>query len=137
MSSNFTGQCLCGDIAYEGASEPGFQANCHCDDCRRITGSAYGSLVFVTLDSLTVTKGETATYEHKSDTGNTMTKHFCGNCGSQLFSDNGAHPERRGIRVGTIDDASWFQPKANVFGSRKLPSTPLDENVTAFDKMPG
>ncbi len=137
MSSKITGHCLCGAIQYESTDEPGFQANCHCEDCRRATGSAYGSNVFVTLESLTMTKGETATYEHKSDTGNVMTKHFCGKCGSQLFSENGAHPERRGIRVGTIDDASWFQPKANVFSSRKLPSTPLDDNVKAFDKMPG
>jgi hypothetical protein len=54
-----------------------------------------------------------------------------------MFASGSGKPERRGIRVGVIDDASWFKPMANVYSSRKLPSTPLDPEVKAFDKMPG
>ena len=135
MSAVFKGQCHCGAVSFESSSEPTFQANCHCDDCRRLGGGVYSSYAFVPADALSIA-GETQSYEHKSDRGNTLTKMFCGRCGTQLFTGNSAFPERRGVRVGAIDDARWFQPQANVYCSRKVPSTPLDGSVKAFDKMP-
>ncbi len=135
--TGFTARCLCGDIELKSTSDPTFQANCHCDDCRRAGGSAYASLVFVPTEALTVTKGEPASYQHQSDRGSTMTKYFCPNCGSQLFGFGSANPGRRSVRVGVIDDASWFKPTANVYVSRKLPSTPLNEDAKAFDQLPG
>ena len=134
--TGFTAHCLCGAIALQSSADASLQANCHCDDCRRAGGSVYASYAFVPADALTVT-GEPASYQHQADSGNAMTKYFCPTCGSQLFSANSAHPERRGVRVGVIDDASWFKPMANVYASRKLPSTHLDEDAKAFDKMPG
>ncbi len=135
--TGFSARCLCGDIELVSTSDAIMQANCHCDDCRRAGGSAYASLVFVPKEALTVTKGEPASYQHKSDRGSTMTKYFCPQCGSQLFGSNGAHPARRNVRVGVIEDAGWFKPVANVYVSRKLPSTMLSEDAKAFDKMPG
>ena len=46
--TGFTGRCLCGEIEIKSTSDPTLQANCHCDDCRRAGGSAYGSLAVVT-----------------------------------------------------------------------------------------
>jgi len=136
MTAEFSGRCLCGAVTFESSSKPMFQANCHCDDCRRSGGSTYASYAFVADEALTVS-GDTASYQHQSDSGTTMTKMFCANCGSQLFTANSGAAGRRGVRVGAIEDASWFQPQANVYASRKLPSTPIDAGVTAFDKMPG
>ena len=136
MTSSFTGRCLCGAVQFLSSTAPELQANCHCNDCRRSGGGVYASFVFVPADALTI-QGETASYEHLCDRGTTMTKLFCPNCGSQLFSINSGHPERVGIRVGVIDDASWFQPMANVYTCRKLPSTPIYDSVPAFEKMPG
>ncbi len=132
----FTGRCMCGAVTFESSSEAIFQANCHCDDCRRTGGGAFASFAFVPPEALSV-KGETTSYHHVSDRGSEMTKTFCPNCGAPLFTANNSRPERWGVRVGAIDDASWFQPQVNVYASRKLPSTPMDEEVQAFDEMPG
>lgn len=135
--TGFTAHCLCGDIAIESTADPVFQANCHCDDCRRAGGGVYASYAFVPDEALSVSKGTPATFEHKSDRGSTMTKYFCPRCGSQLMGANSAFPGRRAVRVGVIDDAAWFKPMANVYVSRKLPSTLIDPEAKAFDKMPG
>ena len=135
MVEKFAGRCLCGAVQFECSAEPVFQATCHCDDCRRNTGAVYGSLVFVPVEALSI-RGTTGSYQHLSDTGNTMTKYFCPTCGSQMFTSNTRTPDRRGVRVGVIDDASWFQATAYVYSCRSLPSTPLDPAVKAFDKMP-
>ena len=136
MAHEFSGRCLCGAVEYACASEPMFQANCHCDDCRRSGGGVYASLVFVSENVLTLNSGELHCFSHETDRGNTATKYFCPTCGSQLFTRNSANPGRRGIRVGTITDASWFQPSANVYAGRRLPSTPIDDEIKAFDEMP-
>ena len=52
-----------------------------------------------------------------------------------MFSSGSYSPDRRGIRVGVIDDASWFRPDAYVYASKKLPHTPVDPETTAYEKM--
>ena len=80
--------------------------------------------------------GEMRSYEHQSDQGSTMTKYFCPSCGSHMIGSNSRKPERRSVWVGVIDDASWFKPQAYLYASKKLPHTPVDPEVEAFDKMP-
>ena len=132
--TKFSGRCLCGLVRFECGAEPEFQACCHCDDCRHAGGGVYGSFVFVSGEALQIT-GETHSYEHESDRGNTMTKHFCPTCGSHMFGSNSKTPERCAVWVGVIDDARWFKPQAYVYASKKLPHTPVNPEVETFDKM--
>ena len=132
--TKFSGRCLCGLVRFECDAEPEFQACCHCDDCRHASGGVYGSFVFVSGEALQIT-GEMRSYEHKSDRGNTMTKHFCPTCGSHMFGSNSKTPERCAVWVGVIDDARWFKPQAYVYASKKLPHTPVNPEVETFDKM--
>jgi hypothetical protein len=132
--TKFSGRCLCGLVRFECGAEPEFQACCHCDDCRHAGGGVYGSFVFVSGEALQIT-GETRSYEHESDRGNTMTKHFCPTCGSHMFGSNSKTPERCAVWVGVIDDATWFKPQAYVYARKKLPHTPVNPEVEAFDKM--
>jgi hypothetical protein len=132
--TKFSGRCLCGLVRFECGAEPEFQACCHCEDCRRAGGGVYGSFVFVSGESLQIT-GEMRSYEHESDRGNTMTKHFCPTCGSHMFGSNSKTPERCAVWVGVIDDARWFKPQAYVYASKKLPHTPVNPEVETFDKM--
>ena len=133
MTLNISGRCLCGSVRFNCCAEPIFQGSCHCDDCRRSSGSLYGSFVFVLAETVTIT-GQTHSYQHKSDRGSTMTKEFCPTCGSQMFSLNTHFPERRGIRVGIIDDASWFKPNAYLYDCKKLPHTPVHPEITTYDR---
>ena len=132
--TKFSGRCLCGLVRFECGAEPEFQACCHCDDCRHAGGGVYGSFVFVSEEALQIT-GEMGSYEHESDRGNTMTKHFCPTCGSHMFGSNSKTPERCAVWVGVIDDASWFKPQAYVYARKKLPHTPVNPEVETFDKM--
>ncbi len=134
MSDGFKGSCLCGAVSFNCNAAPKFQANCHCDDCRKSGGAVFASYVFVDEAAITIT-GETGSYSSPADSGNTMTRHFCKTCGSPVFHINSRAPSRVGIRVGLIESADWFRPQANVYASRKLPSTPIDPDVTAYDKM--
>ena len=132
--AGFTGGCLCGAIRYEVKGDPVRVANCHCDDCRRATGASFTTNVFVKEDDLVVTRGTTKKFQHKSDAGNTMTKEFCGDCGSQLFGSGSGSPGIKHVKVGTIDDASNIRPVIDVFTSKKLPFTILSDDTEHFER---
>lgn len=130
----FTGGCLCGAIRYEVTGEPVRAQICHCDDCRRSTGASCATNVFVHTSDLKVTKGEPRIFKHKADSGNVRVKAFCGTCGSQLFGWGENKPEMTGIKVGTIDDASFVRPWAHVYVSRALPFTVLEDGLKKFER---
>ena len=85
----FSGNCLCGKVNYKCYVEPKYIFNCHCEDCRRATGSVFGTNLFVPEDEVKIS-GNLSSYSHRSDSGSTMTKMFCTNCGSLMFGRNSA-----------------------------------------------
>ena len=112
------------------------QANFHCTDCRQSSGSAFATLVFMKKDDLDI-RGDVKTFDHIVDSGNTLTKTFCPNCGSQLFTSNEVRPASIGIRAGTLNEHEEVKPQFNVFAGSKMACTHLDPDIPAFDKMPG
>ena len=133
--SEFTGSCHCGEISYTFSGEPLRQVNCHCKNCQKTSGGPYLANIFVSEDNLLI-KGSPKVYQHLADSGNQMTKKFCGNCGAQMFSLGSGRPGIVSIRGGTIDNLEIIQPTLNIFVSSKIPSTPLNESLSTFEKMP-
>lgn len=133
--SGFSGRCHCGAIRYEVTGEPLRTQICHCDDCRRSGGSAFATNVFVNADDLKVTKGEPKFFSWLANSGNKRGRAFCGDCGTSLYVTNDARPSVRGIRVGSIDDASFVTPWAHVWVSRALTSTNLNDELEKFDEQ--
>jgi hypothetical protein len=133
--ANYTGSCLCGAIKYEVNGEPVRTAVCHCDDCRKATGSSYATNFFFKEEDIVVTEGTPKEFQHKSDAGNTMTKQFCGDCGSQLFGIGSGSPGVKHIKAGTLDNVGDLKPAISVFTARKHPFTVLDPDIEQFETM--
>jgi len=131
----FSGNCLCGKVNYKCYVEPKYIFNCHCEDCRRATGSVFGTNLFVPEDKVEIS-GKVSSYTHTSDSGSTMTKRFCPNCGSLLFGKNSAKVNVLSIRAGTVDQLDLIKPMVNVFMDSKVPSTSIDENLKQAPRMP-
>ena len=133
--SVFSGKCLCGLVSYNCDSEPNAIFNCHCHDCRRATGSVFGTNLFVPENKLEIA-GTLSSYTHISDSGSKMTKLFCPNCGSLLFGKNSAKPNVISVRAGTVEQDEVIKPRINVFMSSRIASTPIDENLEQAARMP-
>lgn len=130
----FRGGCLCGAVKYEVEGEPVRVAQCHCDDCRRATGSAFATNIFVEEKNLKILYGSTSSYQHIADSGNTMTKEFCPICGSQLFGYGSGSPGIKNVKIGSIDKIGNIKPQVEVFTSKSLPYTPPLEFTEKFEK---
>jgi hypothetical protein len=130
-----SGKCLCGNITYSADTDIKMMANCHCSDCRAATGAAYGTLLFVAENSLEV-RGKPKIFHHFADSGAKMEKHFCSDCGSQLFGKNSGRVGVVSIRAGGLDETGFVKPGVNVYLSSRIASTPIDMDLKGFDKMP-
>ena len=51
------GECLCGAVQFEVASVVGPFELCHCNRCRKSSGSAYAAIVGVAVEGFRVTSG--------------------------------------------------------------------------------
>ena len=133
--SIFTGSCLCGSVNYKSNSDPLVIQNCHCDQCRKATGSVYLTNLFIKEENFEIT-GEVNNYTHLSDAGNNMIKYFCPKCGSQVFGKNSGRPGIITIRAGTVNEKDIIKPIRNLFLKSKVPSTPINSNLEACEGMP-
>ena len=136
MNKSLTGGCLCGAVRFETSAEPIFSGNCHCRDCQRSSGSAFTPAIFVPENSVFIQ--ETVKYfEFKADSGNTISRGFCPNCGSQLFSKLQMMPNVLGLRAGTLDAPENFDPKMDIYTASASHWDHMDPALPKFSKGPG
>ena len=135
MKLPFTGGCLCGAVRYECAAEPVIAGHCHCDDCRRSSGTGHCSHLGVPKAAFSVT-GDTTVYEKPADSGNVVGRHFCPTCGAAVYSVNSGMAEMAFPRVSSLDDPDVFQPQIVVYASRAPSWDHMDPELQAFDTMP-
>ena len=130
-----TGQCLCGKVKYTISSEPRVMSQCHCDDCRKSTGTGHASNAFFKEKDVHI-NGATSSYESVADSGSTITRYFCPQCGSLLFGTLSGVKNVIAVAVGTVDDSSWFKPSAIVYNKRKPQWDFMDKSIPTFEEMP-
>lgn len=135
MTVPFTGGCLCGAVRYRGTAEPVMAGHCHCRDCQKSTGGAMASLLAVPADSLAIT-GKPKYFSVKGESGQSVDRGFCPDCGTPLISKAGALPGVVFIKAGTLDDPSWYKPTFDIFTSSAQPWDHMDPALPKFPKMP-
>ena len=62
-----TGGCGCEAIRYELTGAPLFVHACHCHDCQRRSGSAFGMTMLIEETQLKLTRGEPASATFPTD----------------------------------------------------------------------
>lgn len=111
-----TGKCLCGAVTFTARGIDSDAGACHCDMCRRWTGSL---LITVGSDDVTWTGEDKITRFQSSEWAE---RGFCSVCGSSLFyrvTAPGPYQGTYHIGLGTLDDPSDFDIKVEYFIDRK------------------
>ncbi|MBW2275479.1 MAG: GFA family protein [Deltaproteobacteria bacterium] len=130
------GGCLCGAVRYLCSEAPVQVYHCHCRDCQKASGAAFATCLVVSESAVDVTAGRPRQFNVKSAEGNTVTREFCGDCGSPLFTRAAMLPDFRIIKAGTLDDASWLKPRMHMWTSTKQPWLALGDQLRCFEKQP-
>ena len=134
--AKIVGGCLCGKVRYSADVDPAFVGVCHCTDCQKFTGSAFGVVIGVPKPAISF-QGKMSTYSKAGDTGKSIERRFCPECGSSIADEADAMPGIVMIATGTLDDASWVKPAMQIYCDSAQPWVSLGGEMKAFPKMPG
>ena len=110
-----TGGCLCGKIRYRVTGDPRVHY-CHCDMCRRATGSAFAVLAWVPCASLSWLDEEPASRRFSP----IARRGFCQDCGSPLTLSYDAAQDEIALHIGSFDDPAELPPRYNYGSSQRL-----------------
>jgi len=128
------GGCACGALRYRLVNHPLIVHACHCTDCRRLTGGTYAINAWIEKEFVAPLSGTPSCFTRKGGSGNRHDVHFCGQCGTAIWSE---YYRTRGsfwfVRVGTLDDPNLFAPDVHIFTRSKHRSVVLPESVPAFE----
>ena len=135
MSRKVSGSCLCGHvkITYDGAVGPA--AYCHCIDCRKCTGSAFNVSVAFSLEGFEVTAGTPAKFTKRADSGNELTRHFCPECGSPIYTSSPRHADRVYVKAGILNDPGLVRPSYQSWTRSAVHWAKIDPDIQTFETV--
>jgi hypothetical protein len=134
MSDQYSGSCLCGNVRFEveGVFERFYL--CHCEYCRKDTGSAHAANLFSSTAKLKWISGEDKVRSFNLPS-TLHTKCFCSICGSALpkMQMNGTLLV---VPAGSLNDEIRIRPNAHIFVSSKAGWDDALAEVPMIDRLP-
>jgi hypothetical protein len=106
MTPTLTGGCLCGAIRYTVDAPITELRACHCKNCQKASGAGGSVNAVIPSAALKITQGTPKRYSAVADSGRTLHRHFCGDCGSPLYGQRAASPDTYVLRAGSLDDGA-------------------------------
>ena len=136
MTPPLTGGCLCGAIRYT-VSVPITEARaCHCTSCQKASGAAGAVNAVLPSSALVITQGQPKRYASKADSGRTLYRYFCGDCGSPIYSQRETSPETSVLRVGTLDLPEGFRVTAHIWTKSARSWHHMEPDAKRFEGQP-
>ena len=129
----YNGGCRCGAIRYRVSGPPVMVEYCHCNSCRRSSGSAVTVLAGFPRDGFEILAGVPTYYESTS----VVKRSFCGTCGSPLFYENQDYPDEVYISLGSFDEPEKLPPDRHVWVSERITWHEIKDGLSKYDQFSG
>jgi len=126
-----TGGCQCGKVRFEYSGAIDQIAMCHCTQCRKAQGGAFGTNCPVDASLLSFS-GEENLVEYESSPGKLRV--FCGTCGSPMYSKRDSLPNIKRLRMGTIDNDIQFNGKYHIYADSKANWHEITDDYVQFEQ---
>ncbi len=106
------GSCYCGAVSVTVPSPLRRPGNCHCGECRRLSGAAFTTWITAPRDQVVVGNPEGLTVF--SPTAN-LQRSFCRQCGSHVFTTDQRLPKVYGFPAGLFEGEAIAPPGEDYF----------------------
>lgn len=110
----FSGSCLCKAVRYEIEARPKKFYFCHCEQCRKLTGSAHAANILTEATPVRWLRGEDRIKRYDAPAGREFTHVFCRECGSGLPFEN-VSGRTLFIPAGSLDMDPGLEVTRNIF----------------------
>jgi hypothetical protein len=134
MSNIHSGSCLCGDVRFEIKGDFESFYLCHCEYCRKDTGSAHAANLFSSTATLKWISGESSARLFNLPSTR-HSKCFCSICGSALPSVQ-MNGKLLIVPAGSLNSDISLRPNAHIFIASKAGWDEALEAVPKVDRYP-
>ena len=130
MSKKIRGSCLCGAVRFQ--VEPPFirAGHCHCERCRKHSGTAVCTQARVSKEQFRLLQGENLIRVYGKGEG--AVKAFCVNCGSSLFGGDWPEGDEVSIRMGAFNDDPGIRPQYHTFVNDRAAWDEITDNLPQY-----
>lgn len=136
MSEAREGGCQCGAVRYRVRGEPLALAACHCTECQRQTGSAFGMSLVVKRADFEILSGELRRFTRTAESGRPLHCHFCPDCGCRIYHEPTFTDAVVNVKAGTLDDPRGLEPSVHVWTKSKQRWVPIPPDAKTLETNP-
>lgn len=101
MTAANSATCSCGAVGVDLSAKAHFIIACHCRECQRRSGAAFGAGANYDRGAAVMT-GTPREYARTPDSGGTFRNFFCSDCGTSVFWTIDMHPGLIGVALGAL-----------------------------------
>ena len=125
MSDMHEGGCLCGAVRWRAAGAPQNVNHCHCEMCRRGSGTAVVTWAAFAAKDFTFTRGAPVWRQSSA----VARRSFCGACGSALNWQSLKHEDSIDVTVGTADQPEGLAPREHLWTEGAVSWLHIQDNL--------
>ncbi len=127
------GHCYCGGVTFSASQSPSQVDLCHCDSCRRATGTVAAAWACFNAADISWTGDEPRSFEKNAGTQRLS----CATCGSPVAYRTDKLPGEIWLALGLFDQPEAFPPARHVMYREKLSWLHLQEDLPKTDGFDG
>jgi hypothetical protein len=132
----FSGSCLCGAVKYEVEGKVERFSHCHCERCRKATGTGHASNVLVSpLSSLKWLSGESLLARYEMPEAKRFYTCFCSQCGSPMPRVI-EQLDAVLVPAGSVDGDLPTLPQHRIFWESRADWSCQDDKLPVFSEYP-
>ena len=121
-SCPMTATCACGQASITVNAQPKMLGVCHCTNCKRRTGSAFGISAYFDQSAVVQQRGMTNVYAfHQQAQNQDQERHFCPRCGTTLFWYVSGLASKVGIAGGCFAEQGLAEPDSSFSDGKREP----------------
>ena len=125
--TTMSGHCYCGAVKFEVSGKSEWIGHCHCESCRRQTGSVMTTFAGFDEDQVIFT----GAMPNRYSTDDGVTRSFCGQCGSPVAYQSVGQAGKIHLQLGLFDDLEPLAPQDHSFLNEKVSWLHADEHLPA------
>jgi hypothetical protein len=127
-----SGGCFCGRLVYRVEDAFEYAVNCHCSNCRRLTGAAFKPLAGIPKSKIAFVQGESDILRYGEGESYNVSCRVCGSFEYAVVRD-GTYVH---LGMGTLADAPSIRPSVHIFVGSKAPWFEITDDLPQFERFP-
>lgn len=136
MRLPLAGGCQCGAVRYEIRAAPLTVYACHCTECQRQSGGAFGLSMVAPREAVVIVSGTPNEWLRVHESGRLIDCVICGECGVRLFHKPHQNPKVAIMKPGTLDDTQWLDPVGHIWTRSAQPWFKIPADMVNYELQP-